>query len=107
MRQKKYTPKLASIYFVMDSLSKSFSDPKYADVLEYMYIEHLLHLAACRYLDYEEGRADIIKIADIMKSRFPKWRKNVFFKNHGIKLKIVCNLAYYKQIKLLKLLLKK
>ena len=107
MRQKKYTPKLASIYFVMDSLSKSFSDPKYADVLEYMYIEHLLHLAACRYLDYEEGREDIIKIADIMKSRFPKWRKNVFFKNHGIKLKIVCNLAYYKQIKLLKLLLKK
>ena len=107
MRQKKYTPKLASIYFVMDSLSKSFSDPKYADVLEYMYIEHLLHLAACRYLDYEEGREDIIKIAGIMRNRFPKWRKNVFFKNHGIKLKIVCNLAYYKQIKLLKLLLKK
>ena len=107
MRQKKYTPKLASIYFVMDSLSKSFSDPKYADVLEYMYIEHLLHLASCRYLDYEDGREDIIKIAGIMRNRFPKWRKNVFFKNHGIKLKIVCNLAYYKQIKLLTLLLKK
>lgn len=107
MRQKKYNPKLASIYFVMDSLSKSFSDPKYAQVIEYLYIEHLLHLAVYRYLDYEEGREDIIKIAGIMRNRFPKWRKNVFFKNHGIKLKIVCVLAYYKQIKLLKLLLKK
>ena len=107
MRQKKYTPKLASIYFVMESLKKSFSDPKYAQVIEYLYIEHLLHLAVYRYLDYEEGSEDIKKIAKIMKDSFPKWIKNKYFKTKGIKLKIVCLLAYYKQIKLLKLLLKK
>jgi len=107
MRQKKYTPKLASIYYVMESLKKSFQAPEYKDIIEYMYIEHLLHLAVYRYLDYEEGRGDIKKIAGIMKSSFPKWRSNVYYKRQGLKLKIVCNLAYFKQIKLLKLLLKK
>ena len=107
MRQKKYTPKLASIYYVMESLDKSLSSPEYEDVLEYLYIEHLLHLAVYRYLDYEEGREDIKKISGIMKKRFPKWRKNKYYKGQGVKLKIVCNLAYYKQIKLLKLILKK
>ncbi|MBQ3527075.1 MAG: glycosyltransferase family 2 protein [Clostridia bacterium] len=107
MRQKKYTQKLASIYYVMESLKKSFQAPEYKDIIEYMYIEHLLHLAVYRYLDYEEGREDIKKIAGIMKDSFPKWRRNVYYRKKGLKLKIVCNLAYYKQIKLLKLLLKK
>jgi len=109
MRLKKYNEKLASIYYVMESLTKSFKGTKYEEngVLEYMYIEHLLHLAVYRYLDYPEGVEDIKKIARIMKERYPRWRKNKYYKRCGMKLKIFCNLAAAKQVKLLKMMLKK
>lgn len=109
MRLKKYNPKMASIYYVMGSLSKSFKGTKYdkCGVLEYMYIEHLLHQAVYRYLDYPEGREDIKKIAGIMKNEYPGWRKNKYYKRCGIKMRIFCELAARKQIKLLKLIMKK
>ncbi|MBE6587839.1 MAG: glycosyltransferase [Ruminococcaceae bacterium] len=109
MRLKKYNEKLASIYKVMDSLTNSFEGTKYdkEGVLEYMYIEHLLHLAVYRYLDYPEGAEDIRRIAAIMKERYPNWRKNKYYKRCTKKLKIFCELAARKQIKLLKLIMKK
>jgi len=109
MRQKKYNKKLASIYYVIESLSKSFSGTKYEKegVLEYLYIEHLLHLAVYRYLDYEEGREDIKKISGIIKKKYPHWRKNRFYNQCGINVKIFCELAYLKQINLLRLLFKR
>lgn len=107
MRQKTYNKKLQSIYFVLESLKKSFENTKYSEVLEYMYIEHLLHLAVYRFIDFPEGREDVKRIAKIMKTQFPNWRKNRFYKRCGLKVKVFCELAYMKQIKLLKLLLKK
>ncbi len=106
MRQLKYTQKLNSIYFVTDSLMKSFENTKYTKELEYIFIEHLLHGAALRYLQYPEGKEDIEKIANIMKNNFPSWDKNIYFKKQNIKYKIVCKLVYYKKINLLKKILK-
>ncbi|MBQ4067494.1 MAG: glycosyltransferase [Clostridia bacterium] len=107
MRQKTYNKKLASIYFVLDSLKKAFENTKYKEELEYLYIEHLLHLSTLRYLDYPEGVEDIKRIAGIMKKDFPGWRKNKYYKASGIKVKVFCELAVRKQIKLLKLIMKK
>lgn len=107
MRQKTYNKKLQSIYYVLESLENSFRNTKYEEVLEYLYIEHLLHLAVFRFIEFPEGKADVKRIADIMKKRFPKWRKNRYYKTCGKKVKIFCNLAYYKQVWLLKKLLKK
>lgn len=107
MRQKKYNPKLASIYYVMESLKKQFEKTAYKSELEYMFIEHLMHSAVLRYLDYREGSEDIIKIADIMKKSFPKWYKNPYFKKEDIKYKIFCWLVYLKKPALLKKLLSK
>lgn len=107
MRQEKYNSKLDSIYFVVNSLKKSFKNTKYTKELEYIFIEHLLHGAVLRYLKYPEGKKDIEKISDIMKKDFPKWSKNIYYKKQNIKYKIICILAYNKKIKLLKILLRK
>lgn len=109
MRQKVYTKKLESIYYVMESLKEAFKGSRFEreGVVEYMFIEHLLHLAVYRYLDYAEGKADIKRIAGIMKKEYPRWRRNKFYSRKGFKDKVFCNLAYYKQVWLLKKLLKK
>ncbi len=105
MRQKEYDPKLASIYAVAETLKENFLDTKYIEELEFLYIEHLLHGAVLRYLGYREGKKDIYHLTDIMKSTFPSWYKNIYFKRMNIKYKIVCWLAYFKQIKMLQFLL--
>ena len=107
MRQKNYNPKLNSIFVVIESLKKKFDNTPYTSEMEYLCIEHLLHGAVLRYLDYPEGNKDIIKIADIMKKDFPNWRKNKYYRKQNLKYKIVCELAFNKKIKLLKKILKK
>ncbi len=106
MHQKKYNTKLDSIYFVAESLKNNFKNTKYNKELEFLFIEHLLHGAVLRYLEYEEGNSDIEKISNIIKSDFPNWRKNIYYKEQNIKYKIICELAYYKKIKILKKILK-
>lgn len=106
MRQTSYNAKLSAIYPVMDTLKEKFGSTSYQAELEYLYIEHLLHSAVLRYLQYPEGKEDIKKIHAIMKERFPRWQKNPYYQKMGFKYKIVCNLAYRKQSFLLKKLLK-
>ncbi|MBO5200242.1 MAG: glycosyltransferase [Clostridia bacterium] len=104
MTQQKYNKKLQSIYFAMDYLEEAFKDTKYTEELEYLYIEHLLHYATLRYLNYAEGKADIRRIADIMKQKYPEFYKNKYFKQMGIKVKIFCFLAFSKNIFILSLI---
>lgn len=105
MRQKVYNPKFASIYTVAETLKEAFYQTPFHKELEYIYIEHLLHGAVLRYLQYPEGVADIRKISRIMGTTFPQWRKNPYYRSSGWKYQVFCNLAYYKQISLLKFLL--
>lgn len=52
--------------------------------IEYIFIEYLLHAANLRFFDYKEGRVNIKKVHDIMKSNFPNWKKNIYLKkSHG------------------------
>lgn len=105
MRQVSYNRKIEDIFFVVDKLYKDFAETRYVEELEYIYIEHLLHAASLRFLNFKEGEKNIYKISSIMKEKFPKWRKNKYYKKQSWKYKIICNLAYYKNIKLLKLIL--
>ncbi len=105
MRQRKYNPKLASIFPVVDELKEKLSVKGYSAEAEYLYIEHLLHGAAIRYLEYPEGKKDIVRISDKIKSNFPHWRQNKYFKQMHWKYKVFCNLAYFKQICILKKIL--
>lgn len=107
MRQNSYTSKLSNIYFVMEQLKNNFQNTKYTKELEFIFIEHLLHGATLRYLNYSEGNKDIEKISNIMKENFKNWQKNEYYKSQSLKYKIICKLAYHKKTGILKFLLKK
>lgn len=104
MNQINYNAKLQSIFSVMETLKQKFIDTKFKEELEFLFVEHLLHSAMLRFLPFEEGKMDIIRIVDIMRENFPKWYKNKYFIQQNYKYKIVCFLAYLKQISILKLL---
>ena len=105
---KNYNKKWEDIFASLTNLYDKFKDKKiideYKDELEYIYIEYLLHAANLKFIDYEEGQKNIKKISDVMKQKFPKWRNNYYYKKHTTKYKIMVNLFYYNQIKLIKLL---
>ncbi len=110
LNKKHYDKKWEDIFYVMEYLKEKFITNNifedYKEELEYLYIEHLLHAANLRFLDYKEGNKNIFKVANIMKKEFPKWKNNKYYKLENKKYKIICNLFYYKQIWLLKLIRK-
>lgn len=110
MNQRKYSKSLEDIFDSLDYLENLFiakdSFEKYKDELEYLYIKNLLHAASLRFLPFDEGRENILRIADTVKEKFPKWRKNKYYKKEDFKYKIICNLVYMKKIKMLKKILK-
>ena len=105
MRNTKFNSKLHDIYSVLDSNYNLLYD-KYPFEIEYMYIVHLLRTASLRFLDYEKGKRELDRIVSIIKDKFPNWKKNEYFKKSGKKMKIICYLAFYKQISLLRLIKK-
>ena len=110
MNQEKYSKKLEDIFFALDNLSNKFteySNNKFNEELEYLYIENLLHAASLRFLRFDNYEKHIEKIVSIMKEKFPRWNKNIYYSKKGLKYKVVCNLIYKKQYKLLKQILRK
>ncbi len=110
MKQVKYSQSLEDIFDSLDYLSNIFiknnSFEKYYDELEHIYIDHLLHAASLRFFGFEKYD-QLAKIVEIMKQKYPKWKKNKYYKMHGIKYKIICSLFYKKKYKLLKSILKR
>ena len=105
MRQKKYNDKLLDIFKVLEK-NKELLYNDYSEEIEYLYITHLLRTATLRFLDYEEYNELIDKVIYTMRNNFPNYSKNIYYKKSSYKLKIVCNLAYHKRIKLLRVLKK-
>ncbi len=105
MNQAKYNPKLKSIFTVMENLKKGFEGSGFIEELEFLHIEQLLHSATLRFLPFKEGEKDIAQIVDIIRQSYPKWHKNKYYKQQSWKYRLVCRLAYSRQIFLLKLLM--
>lgn len=99
-----YDKKLENIFDVMKHLYSNIKDG-FSDEIEYLFIEHLLYSASLRFLKF--NRTDMVnKIVEIMKDKFPKYNKNVYYKKKSIKFKMVCFLVYHKLYGLLKLLVR-
>ena len=105
MNQKEFNNKLYHIFDVLDS-NKKLLYKEYKEEIEYMYITHLLRTATLRFLEYENYKDNINKIVSIMKKEFPNWKNNKYYKQSSKKLKLICNLAYHKNIFILKIIIK-
>lgn len=106
--QTKFSDKLKDIFKIMEHLKIEFlkrSGDKYNDVLEYLYIEHLLYSAPLKFINFgSKGFSEIKKIISIIKKDFPQWDKNPFYKKKSIKFKIICHLVYNNHLKTVKIL---
>lgn len=98
MRQTKFNEKLLSIYNVLDILEKGFKQTgaleQYKEELEFIYIKHLLYAGNGRFLEYKEGKQEVKKIANIIKLKYPNWRKNKYYKKQSKLFKLNCNIFY-------------
>lgn len=98
MRQTKFNEKLLSIYNVLDILEQGFKQTglleQYKEELEFIYIKHLLYAGNGRFLEYKEGKQEVKKIANIMKLKYPNWRKNKYYKKQSKLFKLNCNIFY-------------
>lgn len=102
MKQTKYNKKMEDIFKVMNNLSNKI-DEQYSEELEYLYIEHLLYGASLRFVEFNKEDM-LLKIKNIMHNKYPKYRKNIYYKNKSVKFKIVCFLSYHGLYKIIKTL---
>lgn len=108
--QVKYNPKTADIFTSLKIIRDYFKDnefyQKYKTELEYIHIVHLIHGYMVNIYKYDESIPKNKEVVSLMKELFPKWKRNFYYKKHELKYKIVCNLIYNKQIKLMRIILK-
>lgn len=111
MNKKVYSNKMLDIFTVLESIENKFREAKkyneYKEEIEYLYITHLLRSATLNLVDLENTKEVLEKINTIFKTRFPDYRKNIYYKKSSKKLKILCFLSYNKNYKILKLIKKK
>ena len=108
MNQKKYSNLLKDIFYAYDYLMDKYrqTDMLYDEEFEFIFIHHVFYSASFRFIPFEEGIEDLNKIHKMLKEKHPNWKKNKYYKMQSLKYKILSNLLYLKQYKLLRLLLR-
>lgn len=111
LNKSTYSKSWEDIFASLEHLYNKFKEnniiDEFYEELEYIYIEYLLHGANLKFIDYKEGISNIRKVSKTIKEKFPNWRRNKYYKKHDIKYKIMVNLFYFNQIKLINLLRRK
>ena len=110
MHQKDFSNNLYDIIKVLEIVYNSFENnnnlEKYHDEIEYLYITHLLRSTTLRFLHYSGGQTKLTKVNYIIKTRFPNWKKNIYFKKSSFKLRLICRLAYNEKYNIINILQK-
>lgn len=98
MRQTQFSDKLLAIYTVLETLEKGFEHSglieQYKEELEFIYIKHLLYAGSGRFLEYKQGINQIPKILEIIRTKFPNWKNNKYYKKQSKMFKLNCNIFY-------------
>ena len=105
MNQDEFNLKLLDIFDVLDN-NYNILHEEYPDEVEYLYITHLLRTASLRFVSYKGSKNYLKKINFIMKSKFPNWKKNTYYKKSSKKLKLICNISINNMYFLLKIMKK-
>lgn len=107
MNKKEYNQKLNDIFIAINNLydiwSKIDKDKRYYSEIEYIFIRRLLMSASLRFIEFNDPDNSINKISDIIKEKFPNWKKNKYYKNLNFKQKLVGIFTYKKMKKMLNL----
>lgn len=93
-RRPEFNEKRQDIFVAMQFLYDHLNNTPYQDVLESIHIYHLLSESCIEFYVY--NRYDLIqKAVDMMKTRFPNWKKNVYLKNESKKTKQYAYIFYH------------
>lgn len=103
MQQQSYSEKLESIFNVMQELTSKFKNTTYKEELEFLYINHLLYAGIGRFIKYSNTEKHIEKIRKTIKSKYPKWQQNKYYKQTGVIYKLTCRIFYNNNKLLLKI----
>ena len=102
-RNQEYKEKYENIFLATKYLYDKMINKGYNEELEYLITYHFLYLASLNFLKYKKYK-NIDKIANDMKSYFPKWYKNKLVLSKFTKSEILyMKLFYHKQYFLIRL----
>lgn len=101
MRSTVYKKSYEDIFPATDFLYNNLKGRNLDEELECLITYHLLYLGSLNF--YRFGKyGQIDKIADYMKSHFPKWNKNKYIKDFTFKERVLLNLFSHKKYCLIK-----
>jgi len=94
-----WSKKELDIFKALELLSKRFEKTgryeEFKPELEYFYIWNLLDDAAHEFKKFKEGRREFKTIRKTIKSRFPKWRHNKYFRGCPLMVRLRCEAAFF------------
>lgn len=99
LHKKEWNKKELDIFVALNLLIKRFKKAKmldkYHDELEYFYIWNLLDDAARTFKKFPQGKIGFKKIRQTMRRDFPHWRRNKYFRQKPIMVRLRCYTAFY------------
>ena len=95
MGQKTFNERLLDIFKVLEN-NKRELEKDYPEELEYLYITHLLRTTSLRFVSFPNTSMYLEKINNIMKTDFPNWNDNIYYKKSSKKMKLICFCAIHK-----------
>jgi len=95
----------ALVILESDITSKKQYD-EYKEEIEYLYTKHLLFESTAMFLKCDNAKADMDKIVDLMKKKFPHFKWNTYYVQREFKFRFACSLIYKRRYKLVKKYLK-
>jgi len=96
MRTAEYKDKYENLFPATEYLYEQTKDFKEQEEVEYLICRHNLYHGALNF--YKYGKLEQIdRISDSMREKFPKWRKNKYFKKLPLREKTLMTLFYYKK----------
>lgn len=97
MNQLKFNKNILNIFEVLNSIRNkctiSNTDIFFKNEIEYLYIEHLLRSASLRFSSTKNSLENVKRISSLIKTEFPNWFSNPYFKKRGTSFKIICLVA--------------
>lgn len=93
-----YNDKFLCIYIALENLNNIFKQynkyEEFYEELEYLYIYNLILLSGGIFIKFKETHNEIFHIREIMKSEFPNWKKNKYYKDESFVNKLNILLLY-------------